>query len=325
MTADAPVNQNSASPTDANDDGSTSSLDALVIINHLNRNAAGGTGFYDVNGDGTVSAADALMVINRLQPEKTTVEAEQADDNGVDPISEDERDEQEDLEDSVDDDESPADDGDADYPGNDSTDHRHHHRFGGRPLLRDLGQRLLIHFDGDENGSISKDEVPERLWQKLVDKNIDVDGNGSISQEEFEDYAAQRRAERFARKDFDDSGSLTEDEVRPRFWNQIAEADTNQDGGVTLAELEAWLAEQHSDAPESDNEEEASAEGEQLDESGSDDDDVTEGGLDEDELDELECPDQQMDDDESESNNLRFMVRHSDRLFAQLARNTTRP
>ncbi len=61
-------------PTDVNDDGFVSAIDALVVINALSR---GGVGegesaadepfyFYDVNGDANVTALDALIVINRL-------------------------------------------------------------------------------------------------------------------------------------------------------------------------------------------------------------------------------------------------------------------
>ncbi len=63
--------------TDVNDDGLTTALDALTVINHLNSGAEGklsldavSTGakldFTDVNNDGTVSPLDALLVINQL-------------------------------------------------------------------------------------------------------------------------------------------------------------------------------------------------------------------------------------------------------------------
>lgn len=65
---------NDAFPTDVNNDGATSALDALVILNYLNRF---GTDFLatltaalehyiDVNNDGNVSAVDALCIINSI-------------------------------------------------------------------------------------------------------------------------------------------------------------------------------------------------------------------------------------------------------------------
>lgn len=72
--------QNLASDRDVNDSGQISPIDALVVINHLNRQVANdvetlvnnGTisidsgPFMDVNGDGFVTPADALRVINFL-------------------------------------------------------------------------------------------------------------------------------------------------------------------------------------------------------------------------------------------------------------------
>jgi hypothetical protein len=65
--------QNPESPQDVNGDGAISPLDALLVINDLNRNGsrslagtAGGPPFLDVNGDSFVTAIDALLIINRL-------------------------------------------------------------------------------------------------------------------------------------------------------------------------------------------------------------------------------------------------------------------
>jgi hypothetical protein len=58
-------------PTDTSADGETTALDALMVINELNRlNDAGGEpllgSFVDVNRDASVTALDALLVINHL-------------------------------------------------------------------------------------------------------------------------------------------------------------------------------------------------------------------------------------------------------------------
>ncbi len=63
-------------PTDVNADGESTTLDALMIINQLNRQSVGegeevdaelqSGRYYDVNGDGRITAGDALRVINEL-------------------------------------------------------------------------------------------------------------------------------------------------------------------------------------------------------------------------------------------------------------------
>ena len=61
---------NADNPFDVNDDGWLTPLDALIVINRLNVEAAGGqvlSGYYyDVNDDRVCTAQDALMLINRL-------------------------------------------------------------------------------------------------------------------------------------------------------------------------------------------------------------------------------------------------------------------
>lgn len=68
---------NSSNPTDVNNDGFTSPIDALLIINLLNSGGGGwlstGSGegepgkyYYDTNNDGKATASDALKVINGL-------------------------------------------------------------------------------------------------------------------------------------------------------------------------------------------------------------------------------------------------------------------
>jgi Ca2+-binding EF-hand superfamily protein len=303
VTSDTPDNHNLYAPTDANDDGSTSAVDALVIINHLNRDAASGAGFYDVNGDGNISAVDALMVINSLDHTENTQNGETLANEEL-PLGEpgetveDEMGVENEVIDPVDDGGLPHDDADEESDhesGDDHDDARHHrhHRFGGGRLLRGNGDRLFTRFDTNENGAISEDELPERLWQHLVDKNIDTDSDGSITGEELDTYAADRRAERFARKDADESGSLTEDEVSQRFWDKVSPADTDQDGGVSLEELEIWLEERRIEIPEAENADE-------------------------------DCGEEEMDEDDSESGNLSLVQRRSDRLFTQLGRRAGR-
>ncbi|MDA8743876.1 dockerin type I domain-containing protein [Rubripirellula amarantea] len=81
----ANIFHNELLPEDVNEDGVVSALDALTIINQMNRQSANGSGqgvqsgndfnrepgrMTDVNNDGRDSALDALMVINRLSREQ---------------------------------------------------------------------------------------------------------------------------------------------------------------------------------------------------------------------------------------------------------------
>jgi hypothetical protein len=79
--------QNVLSPPDVNGSGSTTSLDALTIINELDRRPESElppidsmddfTGFYlDVSGDGFVSALDSLLVINAMAGSEDPGESE---------------------------------------------------------------------------------------------------------------------------------------------------------------------------------------------------------------------------------------------------------
>lgn len=65
--------QNPVNALDVNDSGQVSPIDALLVINHLNRGGSTsidpllpGPPYYDVNGDLTISPVDALQVINAL-------------------------------------------------------------------------------------------------------------------------------------------------------------------------------------------------------------------------------------------------------------------
>lgn len=68
--------QNHSLPSDVNQDGQTSAIDLLLIINHVNKHGQGDLAspspgdsvgrLLDTNGDGTVTAGDALLVVNCL-------------------------------------------------------------------------------------------------------------------------------------------------------------------------------------------------------------------------------------------------------------------
>jgi hypothetical protein len=67
-------------PTDVNNDGSTSPIDALTVINFLNSHSSGLlraiaqllTDYLDVNADGAVSPVDVLQIINHLAEDSSS-------------------------------------------------------------------------------------------------------------------------------------------------------------------------------------------------------------------------------------------------------------
>ncbi len=74
MAADAM--HNFLFPHDVDDDGSVTPLDALVVINHLNRGSHDSSSvqrqFHDVDDDSQVTPLDALILINDLNSKSTT-------------------------------------------------------------------------------------------------------------------------------------------------------------------------------------------------------------------------------------------------------------
>ncbi|EMI21963.1 Peptidase M10A and M12B, matrixin and adamalysin domain protein [Rhodopirellula maiorica SM1] len=333
IEADVPENHNLYDPTDANDDGSISALDALVIINQLSRSNESTTGFSDVNGDGYVTALDALMVINSLVPTETegtsefVVVADPTDsgdesvesvdetttseddseltnstptvgsDDDTDVVADDDLDSEADSEsdesgsetdsetgseteetegdteqsdgetdegdvdvsDPLDDetdetdekDETIDDGGLTDLDGDDDDDsalcdHDHfssfgHHKGIDHPRSFRVGfDQLLARYDANEDGSLGEDELPEIVWARLSENEVDADNDGLITADELDLAAEAKQEARFASKDSNDDGMLSEDEVG-RFWQKLVAADTNSDGNISLDEFVDWL------------------------------------------------------------------------------------
>tara|TARA_R110002049_G_scaffold72490_7_gene187528 strand:- start:96593 stop:99271 length:2679 start_codon:yes stop_codon:yes gene_type:complete len=75
---------NTLDPEDVNNDGQVSSIDALMIVNAINRGNAAGDGdmFTDVNNDGRRTSLDALRVINRISRERGLQRRDPPNNNG---------------------------------------------------------------------------------------------------------------------------------------------------------------------------------------------------------------------------------------------------
>ncbi|SMP63461.1 Dockerin type I repeat-containing protein [Neorhodopirellula lusitana] len=111
-------------------------------------------------------------------------------------------------------------------------------------VFRNDAESLVTRLDTNDDAALAEDEVSERLWAKLLELEVDTDADGLVSIAELEAAALAARQAAFDAKDADADGLLVETEVNERFWDKIAEADTDVDGGVSFTELDTFLAEQ---------------------------------------------------------------------------------
>ncbi len=121
----------------------------------------------------------------------------------------------------------------------------------GRPAPGEMFKRA----DKNEDGKITKDEVPDETWERLgkLDKNQD----GAVTKEEVSAGMMNRPGQDgkggkgrpgvgsgpsgpgavFERFDEDDNGKLSESEVPAEMWSKVRKADTDADGLVSKEEL----------------------------------------------------------------------------------------
>lgn len=108
-----------------------------------------------------------------------------------------------------------------------------------------LQTALFNAFDENQDGSLTEDEVPERLWNLL--QASDEDGDGSITTEELANWQPGRSHHRhglFEHFDANDDGLLQQDELPDGLWTRLAEADTDSNGAISPEELAAFRADQ---------------------------------------------------------------------------------
>ncbi len=242
LDTDTPDYFNSYNSTDVNGDNTTTATDALMVINHLNRLASGEStvieGSFDTNGDGAITASDALVVINAMNLATSSSAGVStvgtSDSEILDPTSND----------PVDDDGlTDADDsGDLEISCGDGLMGQPFHGQRVIGLYAQDPERLISRFDANDDASLSEDEVPGRLWEWLTEHSIDTDSDGLVALSELDAAVLALQVEKFSNLDSDSDGLLTADEVNAREWSKLSDADIDSDGGVSLTELQDWLA-----------------------------------------------------------------------------------
>ena len=110
----------------------------------------------------------------------------------------------------------------------------------------DLGA-FFDRFDANEDGKLTKDELPERAADRIM--KADADGDGAVTKEELEAAREKMGGGRgeggpdvgafFDRFDANEDGKLTKDELPEQLAERIMKADADGDGAVTKEELEA--------------------------------------------------------------------------------------
>ena len=91
-------------------------------------------------------------------------------------------------------------------------------------------------FDANGDGRLAVSELPEHLQARLA--VADIDANGFLSLQELTAARDAMEQQRFARKDRNGDGAITEDEAGPRRWEHLKVADTDGNGKITLAEID---------------------------------------------------------------------------------------
>lgn len=226
---------------DVNLDGNVSPLDAVVLINHLpgvvdspaesvSVDAGETKWLLDVDANGELSINDVLQVVNQLGQEDfgTRVEEEGLAKLATAILME-------------------------DLPPGMHVRTAHDwfsklHEKMNTPLLR---RGAFDHLDGNGDGELTKDELSDVHWRRISES--DSDATGGVTRDEVK---AARPSEHmlallptdakphFESLDADQDGQLSEDEVADHLWDQIGDADVNEDGLVSLDELQEMREQQ---------------------------------------------------------------------------------
>ena len=105
-------------------------------------------------------------------------------------------------------------------------------------------ERLFGRLDANADGRLAIDEMRPKAERRFL--RLDTDGDAKVSTAEIETWLKKmqdRRRDRILeRMDFDKDGAVNKEEVDTYLDQLFATADGDHDGGVTLAEAQAYHA-----------------------------------------------------------------------------------
>jgi hypothetical protein len=105
-------------------------------------------------------------------------------------------------------------------------------------------ERLFGRLDANADGRLAIDEMRPKAERRFL--RLDTDDDGKVTTPEIETWLKRmqdRRRDRILeRMDFDKDGAVTKDELDTYLDQLFATADGDHDGGVTLAEAQAYHA-----------------------------------------------------------------------------------
>jgi len=100
------------------------------------------------------------------------------------------------------------------------------------------GERAFNILDGNKDGKITLDEIRPKAERRVL--RLDADSDGTVTAAEIDTYLTKglerRKTRLLSRLDADKDGKITQDEVDRFIEALFNDADSDHDGGVTLAE-----------------------------------------------------------------------------------------
>ena len=101
-------------------------------------------------------------------------------------------------------------------------------------------EKLIERFDENQDGVLQLTELPERKRDRMAEADTNEDNTLSVG--EIQAYFDARFAKKFAKKDSDGDGFITEGEVKEGKWKYIVKADTDGDEQISFEEFKAGKA-----------------------------------------------------------------------------------
>ncbi len=266
---------------DTSGDGTISPLDALRVINALSQFRVGTTAVVQpINTPVTDTDDNTSTDDNTTGTDDDSTSTDDdttgTDDNttGTDDNTTDTDDNTTDTDDNTTDtddnttdtddnttdtDDDTDDEGDeSDHPhcdsGADRGPHRHETGSGkgghrGIGLLGVSAEDFVAHFDSSEDNSLTADELPAGLWDKLIALDADTDASESLSVAEVDALISSMLKARYDKLDTNSDSQLTADEVGDRIWASLGEADSDTDDSVSFDEFKTWLQSNSNEQP----------------------------------------------------------------------------